>query len=316
MKTNLLTIGIILGGICLAQESRLAGPVSGLVFDGQAKAIRPILGVAGSSYLGAALVEHLDFASVSPSGGRALAVREGRLSLVKLGADLEWTTLVEEFAGAERASWSQDSNSVAVYGAESGLRVFRHLDGAFEAAVLGAPKGVTALRVLEDGSGALFATAAGVHLANGESRLLAALEGASALALDGETVYAASRERSEVIAIRHFLESPEVELVANEARGIAGPAGLAVNGHDLLIASGSAKSVYRLNAATGELLGTVELDFAPDGLELAARSAAGETFYSLRSRGAPSDPFELLDAARGSAFFVPAGVEAGVAVEE
>ena len=62
-------------------RSDLRGPVSRVVFDQNARALRPMLGVPGAAYLAAPLVSGIDAASVSPDGSAALAVQEGRLVL-------------------------------------------------------------------------------------------------------------------------------------------------------------------------------------------------------------------------------------------
>lgn len=304
LLTTLLSIAA--GGLCLAQEARLTGPVSGLVYDEQTRAIRAILGVPGASYLSAPLIEHLDFASVAPTGDRAVAVREGRLSLVTFGTDVEWQTLDGEYAGASRAAWSTDSKSFAVFGAEEGLSLYR--DGKLTS--LGHPAEISALLVADQ---VFYASKDGVYAAGeSEPRLLASIEGASGLALDGGTLYAASRARNEVLAIRNYAESPEMALLTSE---VAAPVALALDNGTLLAASADARALYRLNTSTGEVLATIALDFAPDSLTLFAR-ANGTALYSLRTRASQTDALEVFDAARASAFFVPAAAEIAAKVEE
>ena len=71
-----------------AQNSgSLSAPALGLVFDAKASALRPILGVPGASYVGAALPHggDLKLAEVAPGGRFALAVAtDGALLLVTL----------------------------------------------------------------------------------------------------------------------------------------------------------------------------------------------------------------------------------------
>ncbi|HEV2447792.1 MAG TPA: hypothetical protein VGS58_17800, partial [Candidatus Sulfopaludibacter sp.] len=60
-------------------QATLAGPVAGFVFDQSARAIRPMIGVAGAAYLGPAVVADLDAAAIAPDGNSALVVRGGRM---------------------------------------------------------------------------------------------------------------------------------------------------------------------------------------------------------------------------------------------
>ena len=66
-----------------AQEGGLGGPVSGLVFDARAGAIRPVLGVPGGAHLGVASASGLSWATAAPSGKLALGFSEGRLLLLR-----------------------------------------------------------------------------------------------------------------------------------------------------------------------------------------------------------------------------------------
>jgi len=305
MRLSSIFLSLAAGGLCLAQEARLTGPVSGLVYDEQTRSIRAILGVPGASHLGAPLIEHLEFARVAPSGDRAVAVRAGRLHLVKFGADVEWQVLDAEYAGASRAAWSADSKSFAVFGTEEGLSLYR--DGALSS--IGHPAEISALLV---GDQVFYASKDGVYIVqDGEARLLATVENASALALDGTTLYAASRSRNEILAIRNFLDSPELALFTSE---VAAPAALAMDNGSLLAASAETRALYRLNTSA-EVLATIVLDFTPDSLDLFSR-ANGTALYSLRTRASQSDPLQVFDTARASAFFVPAAAELSAKVEE
>src|SRR5438093_11232816 len=60
----------------------VSGPVAGFVLDSERHALRPILGVPGSSYLGPAVMPEVDYAAVSPDAGSALVVSAGRLLFV------------------------------------------------------------------------------------------------------------------------------------------------------------------------------------------------------------------------------------------
>ena len=66
VKSKAAIIGllvVVMGGLSLwAQEARLSGPISGLVFDRPSHSIRPIMGLPGAAYLGDPLVDGLEWA--------------------------------------------------------------------------------------------------------------------------------------------------------------------------------------------------------------------------------------------------------------
>lgn len=318
---------LLLGSaVALAQESRLDGPVSGLVYDEQAHAIRVMMGVPGAAYLGASVVGELDFATVAPNGRSALALKGGKLSLLRFDAELHSETVAENYPTPSLSSWSSDSDAVAIYGAEAGIAVWRKLGSGVEAAGLGNPatlgrisamslesSALSLVFVLDgDGRDAVYRASEGA-----EPALLAQGNDIPAIAVAKSGVYFADRAANSVSVARDAGGAVEIALVANESLGITDPVGLAVLGDALLVASGANHELVRLNAVSGELLGRVALEFAPDRMVALAMGADGiSPLFSLKSRGASSDPLEVLDAARGAVFFVPAADAVAVAVEE
>src|SRR5260370_12555637 len=77
------TVALLFALAAPAQDTRLSGPVSGFVFHGPTQSIRPIVGVPGSAYLGTALAQGFDAASVSLLGKFALATLGGKLYLLR-----------------------------------------------------------------------------------------------------------------------------------------------------------------------------------------------------------------------------------------
>src|SRR5262245_21747804 len=107
----------------LADDStRVAGPVSGTIFDRNSSSLRPMLGVPGASYLGSGLMGGLDAASVSPDGSFALAVSEGRLQWISGLRDLAAVSVAVDggIDGADRLAWSADGAFAAAYSSGSG----------------------------------------------------------------------------------------------------------------------------------------------------------------------------------------------------
>ena len=318
---------LLLGSaVALAQESRLDGPVSGLVYDEQAHAIRVMMGVPGAGYLGASVVAGLDFATVAPNGRSAIALKGGKLSLLRFGAELQTEAIAENYPTPSLSSWTADSDAVALYGAEAGIAVWRKISTGVEPAGLGNPGALGRVSALSleastrsvvlvldgDGSDAVYRATEG-----SEPALLARGIDISAIAVSSSGVYFADRATHSVSIARDAGGSVEVALLASEALGITDPVGLAILGDTLLVASGANHELVRLNASSGELLGRVALEFTPDRIAALAMGADGVSpLYSLKARGAASDPLEVLDAARGSVFFVPAADAVAASVEE
>ena len=315
---------LLAAALAPAQESRLDGPVSGLVYDEQAHAIRAIVGVPGAAYLGASLLADLDFATVSPNGRFALALKEGKLSLLSLSGELTTEAIAENYPTPALSSWTADSDAVAIYGAEAGIALWRSLGSSREAAHLGTPQAKLSTMILEDGARSV------VYVADGDASdsVFRAAEGAEpallfqgldipALATANRAVYIADKGNHTVSVARDNGGAVEIAQLANEALGVNDPVGLAVLGDALLVASGANHELIRLNASTGELLGRVALEFAPDRMVRLTMGADGVSpLFSLKGRETAADPFEVLDAARGAVFFVPAADAVSVAVEE
>lgn len=297
-----------------AQDTRLAGPVSGVLFDPQAHALRPVVGVLGAAYLGDALVADLDFAAVSPDGKLAVVVQNERATVLR-GLDtgrLEPAAL-ETAAGVTRASWSADSSAVALWNGAGQLEVWTSLASAPSRALAAVVEAPVAVAVAPEGRNAVAATGNGgiELLAEGASRRLLTLERISALALAGGDLFVADAARNEILALRGYAEAGDAQLFANAARGVEDPSALGVSpdGRLLYVAGRSARSLTAFDLASSEIRGVAELDFEPTSVERFAGS-----LYRLTS-GANGVPVQVLDSARALAvYFVPA--EPASAVEE
>ena len=115
-----LRLLIALGALAVtgwAQSSAgLAGPVTGFVFDAQAGAVRPMLGIPGAAYLGNVVAAGLQAASVSPNGSAALAVQQGGKLVLYSGlrTALPVTLAVSgAIAGADHFAWGPGSGTAA-----------------------------------------------------------------------------------------------------------------------------------------------------------------------------------------------------------
>jgi hypothetical protein len=287
----------------------LSGPVSGILFDAKAHALRPMLGVPGASYLGGALVSGIDAAAVSPDGVRALAVADGRLLLVTgFGDGAPQTALLDgAIAAVDRIAWSPDGAFAAV-SSSSGASAQLIRDAARNAATgpaIDVPFALSALAVGTDGE-VLAGGDAGVYLlaAGSAPRQLAAMDRASALAVRGSSVYAAAAGSGQVWLIENYATSPAASIFAG---GVDSPVGmaLAADGKRLFVASSEGRMVRVLDTATHATLRQVELDIAPTQL-----SAFGGRDVWLLNAADGADPLYVATGGdEPAAWFVPAGRE-------
>ena len=296
------------GASLLAQGTRLTGPGSGFVFDDQARSIRWIVGVPGAAYLGAAVADGLDLAAVSPDSRLAVAVKSGKLYLVRLeGAEAAWGTLEEEAGAVDKIAWSVDSTAVVVSG--GGLRIWRNLVETPARVVLTGVDGANwlAFAVEPAGDAVLAAAQGGVYrLTGGEPRLITALESPSGVALSAAGVaYVTDRAGKQLLAIRNWKDSAEVSIVAGASQGIDDPVAVAIgaDGRSVLVAGASSRMLLEIDPDTGAVGRSWSLEFEPARLD---RLAQG--LYGLNRRTGASDPLQVLTSGpHASVFFIPAG---------
>jgi DNA-binding beta-propeller fold protein YncE len=303
MKTAILTITAALAAF---GQSGIRGPAPGIVFDPEAKALRPMVGIPGASYLGGKILDGLEAASVSPDGTLALAVKEGRLGRLDMRTpELNWTELAPA-DGALLIVWNQAGTMAAVRNGNGRIDLWRGLDGAPQGVALGEVENVSALAVDADGVVAAGSANALFRLKEGAApELLAALD-AAALALDakGATLYAAGATRNAVVELSDWRNSGAATLLASGNLGVDQPSALAVSadGRKLIVANGGeAPGLLILDLATRAVAGTLALEFKPTRLD---RLSDGVSFV-LNSRQ-QGQPLEVLSGAPGAkVFFVP-----------
>src|SRR5712692_1991606 len=127
------TVALLFALAALGQDTRLSGPVSGFVFHEPSQSIRPIVGVPGSAYLGTALAQGFDAASVSPLGKFALATLGGKLYLLRGldGGQSEPAPIEGSIDAVDRFAWSPDGASAVAYSGDSRrAQILRNLDRA------------------------------------------------------------------------------------------------------------------------------------------------------------------------------------------
>lgn len=289
-----------LAASCLAQDVKnIGGPVSGIVFDSQARSLRPVVGVPGAAYLGDELAGGLDFASVAPGGKMALAVQGGVLFLVR-GLDqgsAELTQVAGAIESVDRAAWS--GSAAAVYSSVSGqVQILRSLDSEAQAGAPALVAGKLIALVAGDSAAAFVTEDGAVYAAAGDTpRMIAQIAKPGALAAAGPDLFVTDRERNEVLRVANFAEAGDAALFTN---AIADPVAVAVYRGRLFVASGSERAIAVFDAATGAMSTRIDIDFEPSRME----GMSGSLFL-LNTGGA--EPLQLLDAAQAPAvYFVPA----------
>ena len=99
-----------------ANNASVQAPMTGYIFDAQARAVRPMIGMPGGAYLGTPIATGLDAAWVSPDGSTAFAMEKGQLTLyVGLGGANPTGVPVNGAIAPDSFAWSPDSTGAAIY---------------------------------------------------------------------------------------------------------------------------------------------------------------------------------------------------------
>lgn len=300
-KRSILILILFMAAVAAAFDGGISGPVSGMVFLPEEGAIRPVLGVPGSAWLGDALASGLDAAAVAPNGKRALAARNGRLYLVSISGleTAEWREIGSAPEGLNRIVWSADSISVAaISSAQGAVQVFRGGELSSSCALPG-----TVLSAAMDGSGTVAAGVEGEGLylcRDGAVRLVSRNPKVSAVAIAGQDLYLTDRDLGQLMVIRGYKNEGDASVVA----AVEDPVGLAVSrdGARLAVASGASRTLTVFDLVTAAVAQNVELEFTPTGAD--RFSGSGLWLLNPGAQG----PLQLLELSRAvNVYFVPAG---------
>jgi len=290
-----LVVTVLMPLAMMAQASRAAGPVAGLLADAAAGTLRPVMGLPGSAYAGRAVAEGLRAMLVSRDGQSAFVQKGDTLFLVQgLGADqeAEWRELGSG-AGEISAAWSADASVLAVWRADDKkLSFWRNGESAGSA-----DADVAKVLAVDSGARAVVTSRDSVLLlgADGERRVLATDGGASAAAFAGTDAF--------------ILRGSELWVASADAftlftGGLEDAVGLAVSPDSKLLIvarAGEAKRVDLVDRETRTLVRSVALDFAP--LTVAPMSGG---IFLLDPGEAGKRPAQVLDTRRDWAvFFIP-----------
>jgi hypothetical protein len=275
-RSAVAVLAVLTGG-AYAQQGHVTGPQMGYVFDGPARAVRPVLGVPGSSVMGGALQFGYDLAavSISPSADWGVATAaDGALHFVR-------------FSGGSAAEISFSGSSVK-------------------------PD-----RVVFSPSGASVALIAGGHVQTfsgfpSSATLVATMDlvGATAQRLQAESVRrpvqpAASIALSDDGAWLLTVAGGSVQLVGSGGSHAIGAAGrlslvaFAPAGHDAVLADPSARSLTLLRNTTDALTAKpLWQDVSIAGAQGLAFSADGKSLFLASRAGQPVTIFDLNSGAR------------------
>jgi hypothetical protein len=299
-----------------AQSSNVAGPNCGFVYQPNSRAIRPLLGVPGSSHIGPPVLKGMSFASISPDGDSALITMGGQSFFVHgLAALAPVESSASGLIGAvDRVQWNRDGSFALLYSSSTNrLQRVQVSGAAADTPIDLSPWGPAATLAIDPaGSQIAFGVAqSGLYLfAAGQSpALLSSMAGPAAAAFDptGQHLYAVDVDQQQIWEFDSGSGAFQfASLIQANAPAVI-PAGLAVSGdgQKLLLADRAAQSVRVYDTASGSLANTIALDFVPSRFE--ALSAA-PTFLLNGERS--NEWLLILDARQlPGVFFVPAAGE-------
>jgi hypothetical protein len=311
----LLTFSSV-AGLAIAQPVDLRAPIAGFVYQKGLRSVRPVVGVSGSSRLGAPMADGLDSASVAPNNRWAIVTAGGQTRLLRGLSELSPTEsspqgLIDQVDGVV---WNR-GGSFAVLQSSSNRQLQRvrlSERDAFPDPPIPISWGeVDSLAI--DAAGrqiAISVVGSGLYLwTAGESSptLLPVIAEPAAFAFDEEgRLYTADAATQRIL--RFDSESGVAEFTSLAADSSAAhPVGLAVSrgGRYLLLADRTSRSVLVYDIASGSLARAIALDFAPSRFE----PLSSEPSFLLNDPGAKEWLMILNAGETPSVSFVPAAPE-------
>lgn len=252
MRTKAALLLTLAGSASLPRlAGEVRGPIAGVVLDTRSQALRPILGIPGAAVLGPALDAGFPVrvAELADRGRFALAAGDGGLAVVTgLAEDRPAARQVEGGAAADLLALNAEASAAAAYSrAASRIQVIRGLPerpavaAEFNLSSLGEVRAValdnlgTTLLVCVTGSGVYR-----LRTANPDAppELVASSPDPVAVALAGDRdAVFADYSGNSITKLTDFRGLAFPVLLAGAGEGIRGPAGLAVNGSEVLVAN-------------------------------------------------------------------------------
>jgi hypothetical protein len=315
---------LVFGAFAIAgwagSSASVGGPVTGFIFDSQAGAIWPMLGIPGAAYLGAPVASWVAAGSVSPDGSAALAMQVGRLMLYTglRGASPATVTITGAIAGVDHFAWLADGSAAAVYSSKSGQAQI--LTNLAQTPAAGAPIDLSGIQgtlaaLAFDGqriiAGAAASDSGGIYLAGTQTALerIAAASSPSAIVLAGANLYFADRQSQQIWEVESYAKTPAAVLFAGDS-GISAPVGLQLSADSqrLYAANAGNRKLAIYDVASRSPVQSIDLDFIPTGLD----RFGDPSVYLLNSGGqGPLHVLSDVNTAKIAVYFVPAPHAAG-----
>jgi DNA-binding beta-propeller fold protein YncE len=302
----------------------VGGPSPGLVFDARSHTVRPMIGIPGAAYLGAAVVSDANAAFVAPDASTVLTVDMSGGVAIHSGAKASSRNRIVipgALGNANLVAWAPDSNSVAIYSGTSGrAQILVNLaksPSAGEAFDLSALPGTVSalafdgqqllLGVTSDNAGGVYSVTT-----NGAPLRIAAATAPSAILVSGGDLYFADRSARQLWRMQGFAGQSAPTLFTGDSGVLASPAGLALsmNGKQIYLADAGSRKLAVYDVAAASLVRSQDLDFTPTML-----ARIGSAPVLLLNDGGAQDRapiYVLTDAGLDAlgVYFVPVHVDA------
>ena len=249
-----------LAAVGQAQQGQVTGPVLGYVFDGAARAVRPVLGIAGASIFGTPMALGYDVtsATVAPGGDSAVALAaDGSVHLLRLsGGQATEMTLNGASVKPSRVVFSPSGTAVALV-AGGRAQVFG-----------GLPAAATLVGTMDLAGAAAASSQAQVQSA----RRPAGTAGSASMALSDDGAWLLAVENGSL----ELIGAGGSHAIANAGRGAL--AAFAPGGHDAalldsqqtltVVRSVDTTAARQVLAANVGMTGAAGLGFSADGKSL------------------------------------------------
>lgn len=245
------------------QDSQIAGPVSGYVFDRAARGLRPILGIPGASIIGNPVDFGLEVSAayVAPRQDAAfVTAADGTFHLFRIGAGKATELILNGLTGApDRVVFSPSGMAAALYAGGAvqivnGLPDSPAIAGGLDATAAGLPGSIA---LSDDGAILLLASGNSVELFGGSGDLGKLTDAASAALV----AFAPGRHDAAVVdptgagvvLFRNLAAASDSQVVAAPDDTIQSASALAfsADGSRLLLANSASQSVTAFDLTAG-----------------------------------------------------------------
>jgi hypothetical protein len=303
---------------CSAQEFRVVGPISGLVYDPPTRSLRLILGMPGGARISEAVAQDVDWASVSPNC-RAALIRRGDeshlLTTTQLGGELVEAPIQGSLDVPNLAVWAEDSTALAVYSESTRSAQWLQIDlqgASTETPVgLGDLEGNVTAIAADRKSGTIFLAVAGTgvyRLTTGSGAVaVIPLADVSAIAIEpgGGNLWLADRANAQVLQIADPASSGDSTALIVDAEKLTDISmiGVSSDRKTIYLADRATSQLYLFDRSNQTMAAGPALDVPATSLLPLGRATS--LLLGPRSKG--EDALFILDETNGpSVFFVPA----------